>query len=168
MCRNIQPWLIRMVTGSWCTLQAQSLQQPGSTEFGTHLLLNVMRHIPTVDIPDTTTILWSKNMRTHLTNFLGRLGLTDEVTQIQSSDEDVEHVPRPTKRMVEHAHISVGSKRAPPHNPTPLENRHTKRTRQIYTDHQGKSGTTAPLAYASPLSPPSPGPEGRQSDLGYR
>ena len=66
-------------------------------------------------------------MRTHLTNFLGRLGLTDEGTQVESSDEDVEQVPRPTKRMVEQAHISVGSKRATPHNPTSLENRHTKR-----------------------------------------
>ena len=58
----IQPWLIRTVTGPWRTLQAQSPQQPGSTECGTHLFPNVMRHIPSVDTPDTTTILWSKNM----------------------------------------------------------------------------------------------------------
>ena len=95
-------------------------------------------------------------MRTHLTNFLGRLGLTDEGAQAQSSDEDVEHIPRPTKRKVERAHISVGSKRAPPHNPTPLENRHTKRIRQNHTDHPGNSGATPPLPHASPLSPLSP------------
>jgi hypothetical protein len=65
-----------------------------------------MRHIPSVDTPDTTTILWSKKMRTHLTNFLGRLGLTDEGTQVESSDEDVEQVPRPTKRMVEQPALS--------------------------------------------------------------
>ena len=155
----IQPWLIRMATGPWRTLQAQSPQQPGSTECGTHLLLNVIRHIPTVDIPDTTTILWSKNMRTHLTNFLGRLGLIDEGTQAQSSDEDVEHIPRPTKRRTEHAHISVGTKRATPHTPTSLKNRHTKRTRQTHTKHHGNSGAPAPLAHAlPPPPPPSPSP----------
>ena len=89
-------------------------------------------------------------MRTHLTNFLGRLGLTDEGAQVQSSDEDVEHIPRPIKRKVERAHTSVESKRASHLNPTPLEHRHTKRVRQIHTAHQGKSGATAPLAHASP------------------
>ena len=62
---------------------------PGTTECGTHLLLNIMRHITTVVIPDTTIIIWSKNMRTHLTNFLGRMGLTDEGAYELSSDEEV-------------------------------------------------------------------------------
>jgi hypothetical protein len=46
-----------------------------------------MRHIPTVVIPDTTTIIWSTNMRIHLTNLLGRMGLTHEGAYELSSDE---------------------------------------------------------------------------------
>ena len=75
---TLQQWLITMIPGPWRTLQSQSLQQPGTTECGTHLLLNIMHHIPTIITPDTTTILWSKNMRIHLTNFIGRMGLVDE------------------------------------------------------------------------------------------
>ena len=63
---TLQQWLITMIPGPWRTLQSQSLQQPGTTECGTHLLLNIMHHIPTIITPDTTTILWSKNMRIHL------------------------------------------------------------------------------------------------------
>jgi hypothetical protein len=148
-----------MITGPWRTLQSQSPQQPGSTECGTHLLLNIMRHIPAVVIPDTATILWSTNMRTHLTNFLGRIGLTDEGAHELSSDEDVEYIPRPPKRKVERATPRVGSKRALPHNHTPTDNKHPKRIRQSHTDHQGKSGTTTTLALpSSPFPHPPPFP----------
>ena len=60
-------------------------------------------------------------MRTHLTNFLGRIGLTDEGAHEHCSDEDVEQIPRSPKRKVERANLSIGSKRALPHNHTPTD-----------------------------------------------
>jgi hypothetical protein len=82
-----------------------------TTECGTNLLLNIMHHIPLVATPNTNTIIWSKNMRIHLTNFLGRMVLVDEGAHELSSDEEVEYMARPTKCKPKHTASRVGSKR---------------------------------------------------------
>ena len=69
----LETWLRTHTTGPWRTTQADTLQQPGGTECGTHTLLNIMQHIPHMVRPDTSTIQWSSNLRTHLINTIAHI-----------------------------------------------------------------------------------------------
>ena len=75
---KLETWLRSHTNGPWRTIQANTLQQPGGTECGTHTLLNIMQHIPHMVRPDTTTIQWSSNLRTHLINTIAHV--TDPAT----------------------------------------------------------------------------------------
>jgi hypothetical protein len=72
-----------------------------------------MHHIPSVATPNTSTIIWSKNMRIHLTIFLGRMGLVNEGAHELSSDEEVEYMARPAKRKPKHTAPRVWVKANP-------------------------------------------------------
>ena len=70
---KLETWLRKYTNGPWRTIQANTLQQPGGTECGTHTLLNIMQHIPHLVRPDTSTIQWSSNLRTHLINTIAHV-----------------------------------------------------------------------------------------------
>jgi hypothetical protein len=75
---KLETWLRSHTNGPWRTIQANTMQQPGGTECGTHILLAFMQHIPNMVRPDTSTIQWSSNLRTHLINTIAHV--TDPAT----------------------------------------------------------------------------------------
>jgi hypothetical protein len=56
---TLKAWLTHHMHGPWTAAQEIATQQPGTTECGTHTLLNIMKHIPGAPSPDTSRIHWS-------------------------------------------------------------------------------------------------------------
>ena len=101
---TLKAWLTHHMHGPWTAAQGIAIQQPGTTECGTHTLLNIMKHIPGAPSPDTSTIHWSHHMRTHIINTITASGYTTDITDTNEDSPDVVHVqPRKKQQCTGHA-----------------------------------------------------------------
>ena len=88
-------WLRQYTPGPWQVVQGRSPRQPGGTECGTHTLLNMIAYTNNTPQPNTSTIQWSHNMRTHILNRIVHAGYTPH-TQDTSDSPNIEILPNPT------------------------------------------------------------------------
>ena len=94
-------WLRQHTPGPWQVVQGRSPRQPGGTECGTHTLLNMIAYTNNTTQPNTSTIQWSHNMRTHILNRIVHAGYTPH-TQDTTDSPDVEILPNPTHAPTTH------------------------------------------------------------------
>ena len=112
------------------------MQQPGGTECGTHILLAFMQHIPNMVRPDTSTIQWSSNLRTHLINTIAHVTDPATVTDMGGPSTESDTTLADWSSAPVHSRPSTNAVTTtretlpPPHNP------HT-------TSQQGKEETNA-------------------------
>ena len=86
----LKAWLIHHIHGPWAAAQGPAIQQPGTTECGTHTLLNIMKHIPGAPSPDTSTIQWSHNMRIHIINTITASDCNPDHSDTHNDAQEVE------------------------------------------------------------------------------
>ena len=98
----LKTWLTQHIHGPWTATQGTAIQQPGTTECGTHTLLNIINHIQGAPTPDTSTIRWSHNMRIHIINTIIASGYTPDINHTYEDSADVVLIPPRKKQHCAH------------------------------------------------------------------